>query len=329
VRLEGTAAKLDEVKAALIGRAADPATAGTARAGWQRALDGIGLLLIGAGIGTMILAIVRFVRRRDKRLIYGAIGGLLLFTLLASWFLGIAENPQMLTARLIWALAVTYLLMAALFESFVYPLVIMFTVPLAVVGGFAGLAIVHHMTDRNPLIAVQQLDVLTMLGFIILIGVVVNNAILLVHQSLNLMRGQADVGNEKPLQPMEAIREAVSTRIRPIFMSTLTSIGGMAPLVLFPGAGSELYRGLGSVIIGGLLMSSIFTLFLVPLLFSLTIQLTDGLAAVFGRTATPGIDDNSKPTLDDLLAERAKRAQTTETATIPANGKANGQPIKA
>lgn len=321
IRLEGTAAKLDEVKAALIGRAADP-TAAAPRAAWQRTLDATGFILIAAGVGTMILAGVRFVRRRDQRFLYGAIGGLLLFTLIASWFLGIAENPQMLTARLIWALAVTYLLMAALFESFIYPLVIMFTVPLAVVGGFAGLRLVHDATVRDPLIAVQQLDVLTMLGFIILIGVVVNNAILIVHQALNLMRGQADIGNPEPLEPMQAIREAVGTRIRPIFMSTLTSVGGMAPLVLFPGAGSELYRGLGSVIIGGLLMSSVFTLFLVPLLFSLTIQLTDGLAAVFGKSAKPGIDENNKPALDDLLAERAQRAQPAEPAHT--NGKANG-----
>jgi HAE1 family hydrophobic/amphiphilic exporter-1 len=104
-----------------------------------------------------------------------------------------------------------------------------------------------------------------MLGFIILIGTVVNNAILIVHQSLNHMRHEG-------LEKREAIREAVRNRIRPIFMSTTTSVFGMLPLVLFRGAGSELYRGLGSVVVGGLALSTIFTLFLIPALFSLVLD---------------------------------------------------------
>ena len=70
----------------------------------------------------------------------------------------------------------------------------------------------------------------------------------------------------------DAVLESVRTRIRPIFMTTITTILGSLPLVLFPGAGSELYRGLGSVVLGGLLVSTIFTLFLVPTLFSLTMD---------------------------------------------------------
>jgi HAE1 family hydrophobic/amphiphilic exporter-1 len=77
----------------------------------------------------------------------------------------------------------------------------------------------------------------------------------------------------------------VRTRIRPIFMSTLTSIGGMLPLVLQPGAGSEMYRGLGSVVVGGLVVSTVFTLLLVPLLFSLVLQMGEGLRAL-GRPET-------------------------------------------
>jgi len=121
----------------------------------------------------------------------------------------------------------------------------------------------------------QPLDVLTMLGFIILIGTVVNNAILVVHQSLNHMR-------EDGMAEREAIRESTRTRIRPIFMSVATSGFGMLPLVLFPGAGSELYRGLGSVVVGGLVVSTIFTLFLVPSLFSLVMDARNGLARLFG-----------------------------------------------
>ncbi|MBC8875109.1 MAG: efflux RND transporter permease subunit [Planctomycetes bacterium] len=178
-------------------------------------------------------------------------------------------------SRFVLALLITYLLMAALFESFVYPFVIMFSVPLATVGGFAGLAIVHHLDPT------QQMDMLTMLGFVILIGVVVNNAILLVHQTLNFMRGigESEGDRVEPMEPRDAIRESVRTRIRPIFMTTATSVIGMLPLVISPGAGSELYRGLGAVVIGGLVCATIFTLVVVPLLLSLMIDLQAG----FGR----------------------------------------------
>lgn len=166
------------------------------------------------------------------------------------------KTREALGGNFILALVITYLLLAALFESFLYPLVIMLSVPLAGVGGIVALQIVSQFAE-------QQLDVLTMLGFVILIGTVVNNAILIVHQSLQNMRaGTTDID--------AAIAEAVRTRIRPIFMSTLTSVLGMLPLVLFPGAGSELYRGLGSVVVGGLLASTIFTLFVVPALFRIT-----------------------------------------------------------
>ncbi len=182
-------------------------------------------------------------------------------------------------SRFFLALLITYLLMAALFESFLYPFVIMFSVPLAMVGGFAGLRLVRLLDPT------QQFDTLTMLGFIILIGVVVNNAILLVHQALNFMRGIGESEEDvlEPLAPREAIRESVRTRIRPIFMTTATSVIGMMPLVLAPGAGSELYRGLGAVVIGGLICSTIFTLGVVPLLFSLVLD----ARALLGR-AMPG-----------------------------------------
>lgn len=175
-------------------------------------------------------------------------------------------------SRLFIALLVTYLLMAALFESFLYPLVIMFSVPLAAVGGFLGLAAVRY-TNPN-----QQLDTLTMLGFIILIGVVVNNAILIVHQALNFMRGlgEGEGDTTEKMQPREALRASVRSRIRPIFMTTATSVAGMLPLVLMPGSGSELYRGLGSVVVGGLVVSTLFTLVVVPLLFSLAMDMKLG-----------------------------------------------------
>ena len=129
----------------------------------------------------------------------------------------------------------------------------------------------------------QALDVLTMLGFVILVGTVVNNPILIVHQSLNHIRDDG-------MSQRDAILESVRTRIKPIFMSTITSVLGLVPLVLFPGAGSELYRGLGAVFLGGLLVSTVFTLILVPTLFSLTMDARDFLARVlFGRRAVPAV----------------------------------------
>jgi HAE1 family hydrophobic/amphiphilic exporter-1 len=115
-----------------------------------------------------------------------------------------------------------------------------------------------------------QLDVVTMLGFVILIGIVVNNAILVVHQALNFHRRDG-------LEIRRAIVASVESRIRPIFMSSLTSIVGMLPLVLRPGPGSELYQGLGSVVVGGLAVSTVFTLILTPVLFSFGYDVTERL----------------------------------------------------
>ncbi|MBT4978557.1 MAG: efflux RND transporter permease subunit [Gemmatimonadetes bacterium] len=178
---------------------------------------------------------------------------------------GSADDLKRTREALQWnfllALVITYLLLASLFESFLFPFVIMLSVPPALAGGILGLEVV------NMTLAYQPLDILTMLGFVILIGVVVNNAILIVHQTLNVLRKTPE------LPAKEAIRDAVSSRVRPIFMSVVTSALGMLPLVIFPGAGSELYRGLGSVVIGGLLMSTLFTLFLVPTFLSLAMDI--------------------------------------------------------
>ncbi|WP_207260450.1 efflux RND transporter permease subunit [Desulfovibrio sp. Huiquan2017] len=160
----------------------------------------------------------------------------------------------------ILALIITYLLMSALFENFIYPLIIMFTVPLAGAGGFLGLRL------ENLLIAPQALDILTMLGFVILIGVVVNNAILIVHQSLGNVR-------ERAMDYKEAVLDATRTRLRPIYMSATTSVFGMLPLAVAPGPGSELYRGLGAVVLGGLALSTVFTVFVIPALLMFVIPM--------------------------------------------------------
>jgi hydrophobic/amphiphilic exporter-1 (mainly G- bacteria), HAE1 family len=186
------------------------------------------------------------------------------------------------------ALLITYLLMVALFESWLYPFVIILSVPLGAVGGILGLWVLN-------LFLFQSLDVLTMLGFVILIGTVVNNPILIIHQSLNHMR-------EDGMLPREAILESVHSRIRPIFMTTTTTVLGLLPLVLFPGAGSELYRGLGSVVLGGLLVSTIFTLVLVPTLFTLMMSAKDVMLRLLGRrgpaTGTPAPASRPAPSAE-------------------------------
>ncbi|MDG1893897.1 MAG: efflux RND transporter permease subunit [Fuerstiella sp.] len=198
---------------------------------------------------------------------------------------GTADKLRLAWAALKWnllmALAITYLLMAALFESWLYPFVIIFSVPLGAVGGIVGLTVLN-------LFVFQALDVLTMLGFVILIGTVVNNAILIVHQSLNHMRLE-------DLTPREAIPLSIRTRVRPIFITTLTTVLGLLPLVVFPGAGSELYRGLGSVVLGGLLVSTVFTLFLVPTVFILMLDARQWMVRVLGLKT---VDLLTQPTVN-------------------------------
>jgi HAE1 family hydrophobic/amphiphilic exporter-1 len=150
-------------------------------------------------------------------------------------------------------------------------------VPLGSVGGLVGLWLLNTLGARFGIY--QPLDVLTMLGFVILVGTVVNNPILIVERALQLVR-------EHGTEHTEAILEAVRSRVRPIFMTTLTTVLGLLPLVLFPGAGSELYRGLGAVLLGGLLFSTLVTLVLVPALLGLTFRLFDRR----GRAARPAAD---------------------------------------
>jgi hydrophobic/amphiphilic exporter-1 (mainly G- bacteria), HAE1 family len=163
--------------------------------------------------------------------------------------------------QIVLAIAVVYLLMAMLFESFLFPLIIVLSVPLATAGGVGGLLLLNAFLY-------QPLDMLTLLGFVILVGTVVNNAILLVHQSLHRLRVDG-------MAPQDAIVSATRDRIRPIFMSTMTSVFGMLPLVLFPGAGSELYRGLGAVVLGGLSLSAVLTLAIIPPLLAMVMPVSE------------------------------------------------------
>ena len=228
-------------------------------------------------------------------------------------------------SSLFMAAAAVYLLMCILFQSWVQPFIIMFTVPLATFGGFIGLAVVHYMSSQDRYMPVQNLDVLTILGFIILAGVVVNNAILIVAQTNNLMKGVDDTGNEvEPLPVRQAIAEAVQSRVRPIFMSMMTSIGGMLPLVITPGSGSELYRGLGAVIVGGMIFSTLFTLLLVPVLMSLVFGIQEkltGRSTLAAKTVMAGIifllaGCTSQPNTPDLK-ETVKTPQKWQQPQLP------------
>lgn len=154
----------------------------------------------------------------------------------------------------ILALIILFLLMTALFKSAKDSFLVLLVMPLAVAGGVIGLNLLNLFTY-------QSLDLLTMIGFIILLGLVVNNAILLVDQTR--------VAEKQGSPTADAVAQAIRIRARPVYMSTLTSLFGMLPLMLIPGVGSEIYRGLAAVIVGGMAISAIFTLILFPCLLQL------------------------------------------------------------
>ncbi|MCG6871187.1 MAG: efflux RND transporter permease subunit [Gammaproteobacteria bacterium] len=155
---------------------------------------------------------------------------------------------------LLFAIFILFILMSALFRSFWDSLLVLVALPPALVGSVLALQLTRLFT-------IQSMDLLTMIGFVILLGLVVNNAILLVHQTR--------VAEREGLARREAVEQAVRRRLRPILMSTLTSLFGMLPLWLVPGAGTELYRGLAAVIVGGMAVSTVFTLVLLPSLLRL------------------------------------------------------------
>ncbi|GAB3033832.1 efflux RND transporter permease subunit [Bowmanella dokdonensis] len=152
------------------------------------------------------------------------------------------------------AILILFLLMTALFKSARDSLLVLTVMPMAVAGGVLSLWLLNLFTF-------QSLDLLTMIGFIILLGLVVNNAILLVDQTRSAQK--------EGMQTCDAVAQAVRIRARPVYMSTLTSLFGMLPLMLMPGVGSEIYRGLATVIVGGMAISALFTLVLLPALLRL------------------------------------------------------------
>ena len=163
----------------------------------------------------------------------------------------LAETLLQLGSTFVLSLVITYLLLVALYHSFIYPLLIMATVPMGMTGALLSLVIANAIPG-----VVVPLDMITGLGFVILTGVVVNNAILLVDRALQLQA-----------EGMEYY--AVGDRLRPIFMSTGTSVLGMLPLAVLPGKGAELYQGLGIALTGGLALSTFLTPTVIPALMGL------------------------------------------------------------
>ncbi|MGV2931027.1 efflux RND transporter permease subunit [Vreelandella venusta] len=169
------------------------------------------------------------------------------------------------------AIVIVYLLLVAIFSHWGYPLLILTSIPLGVVGGIIGLAAMNTVGSLLPLIGIapltQPFDMITMLGFLILMGTVVNNPILVVDQARRRL-------HDKQLSVQEAVSQAVQTRLRPIAITTLTTLCGLSPLVFLPGEGTELYRGVGAIVLFGLLGASIVTVTFLPALMISVLQLS-------------------------------------------------------
>ncbi len=178
------------------------------------------------------------------------------------------------------AIAILYLLMSALFRSFRDSLLVILALPLATVGGVVALYVINTVPALLGSPLFQPMDLITMIGFIILLGLVVNNAILLVHQ--------ARTAEREGMNRTDAVQQAVRQRLRPIVMSTMTSLFGMLPLLLVPGPGSELYRGMAGVIVGGMSVSTVFTLILLPSLLRLREHKHGSNVAVSMGASQPG-----------------------------------------
>jgi multidrug efflux pump subunit AcrB len=185
----------------------------------------------------------------------------------------LSATRDALMSNFLVAILVAYLLMVAVFSHWGYPLLILTSLPVGVSGGIAGLYLLNLVgaeLDKFGLYPINQpFDMITMLGFLVLIGTVVNNPILIVELATSNLKN-------KGLGIVESITEAVKVRLRPIMMSTITTVAGLSPLVFNPGAGTELYRGLGAIVLFGLLFSTLVTLSFMPALLALVFRVSQG-----------------------------------------------------
>ncbi len=178
-----------------------------------------------------------------------------------------AEGFSSLFLAFAAAILFVYLIMVALYNSWVYPFVVLFSIPVALIGALLALGL-----------TMKTLSIFSLLGFIMLVGLVAKNAILLVDRT-NQMRA------EKGLGVIEALHEAAETRLRPILMTTMTMVFGMSPIALSTSAGSEWKSGLAWALIGGLISSLLLTLVLVPVMYVKVDQWRESVPAFFRRLA--------------------------------------------
>ncbi len=166
-----------------------------------------------------------------------------------------SEEGKYLGAALFLSIVLVYMLMASLFNSLLYPLIILLSLPMALVGAIMALVIRQ-----------ETLSIISMIGFIMLVGLVMKNAILLIDYT-NILRER---GRERD----DALLEAGPTRLRPILMTTIAMIFGMMPIALRIGRASEQRAPLGVAVIGGLILSTLLTLVMIPVIYTLVDDLT-------------------------------------------------------
>jgi len=176
------------------------------------------------------------------------------------------ETFSSLLLALVVAVFLVYAIMAAQFESLLYPFIVMFSIPIALGGGICGLLIMG-----------ERLSIVGMLGLIMLAGVVVNNAIVLVDYTNLLIR-------ERGMSVIDALQEAGPVRLRPILMTTLTTVLALVPMMVSSSEGSEMMRGLAIVVVFGLSLSTLITLLFIPVVYAGFNQIKDGLNAKRARS---------------------------------------------
>lgn len=203
------------------------------------------------------------------------------------------ENQSSMGITFALALLVAYLVLAAQFESFINPLVVMFTVPMGIFGGLLGLALTG-----------QGLNLYSQIGMILLIGMVTKNGILIVEFANQL--------RDRGLALTDAIIDASARRLRPILMTAFTTLAGAVPLIISTGAGAESRIAVGTVVFFGMAFATLVTLFVIPAMYRL----------ISGRTHSPGyVADRLAQLQQAALAETATADDVPPKASAPITSK--------
>jgi HAE1 family hydrophobic/amphiphilic exporter-1 len=230
-------------------------------------------------------------------------------TIAAEWAASLADVPRPAGVNYVWggdmenqsegfgslgiallaAIVLVYLIMVALYNSFVYPFVVLFSIPLSIIGALLALALTNN-----------SLSIFTILGLIMLIGLVAKNAIILVDFT-NQRKAEGET-------TYNALMQANHARLRPILMTTIAMVIGMLPIALASGAGAEWKNGLAWVIIGGLLSSLFLTLIVVPVMYAIF----DKLIARFNR-------NKKKQDIEELIVADYKHRQLSEDGFTPSH----------